>query len=375
MNEIISVCDINDNEISNIEHFGAVTQTDSGFIYSMLSSNSTDDCFEMEYYQYNFSSNKSIKLGIISEWVYEASYDTIYNDNHTYMLVTTGNSYDFDETENYLYDIDMQKNIMKATLLENANSPYNSMTLVGDKIFIVTPGREKCYINEYDTKSKSLTEIKEYSFHTKTNTGETIRHISSDEQYIYLLRLSMETETNVKIYVDIYDLDMELISSIDVTTAIIENTLETEDKSNELRQLVSHFDVNNGYVYYENFSITRALFELLPVTTKDINKQIETKQVISASPQFFKASNATNYKSIVLYYEAYKNNIFIFDTDAKQINQYTFFANDEDYYITYMTQNSKEDVLIFVNYKNSKTSETLPPKIYFINISDLEKEK
>ena len=375
MNEIISVCDTDDKVIDKIEHFGSIAQTEDGFIYSKLSENSKETLLEMEYYQYDFSENQSIKLGSINEWVYEASYDTIYDSNHIYMLVTTGNSYNFDKTTNYLYDIDLKQNIMSATVLENGNSPYNSMTLIGNKVLIVTPGKEKCYINEYDIKSKSLSTIKEYSFNSETNTGDTIRHISSDKQYVYLLRLKMETETNVQIYVDVYDWNMELITSIDVTAAISENVLETEDINNELRQLVSHFDVNNGYVYYENFSVTRALFEIQPVNTDSRDNQVITKQVVNASPQFSKAANPTNDNTLVSFYEAYDNNIFILDTHNRQIEQYEFFAKNPDYYITYMTQNSKEDVLIFVNYKDHKTAETLSPKVYFLNISDLEKQE
>ncbi|WP_289835355.1 hypothetical protein, partial [uncultured Phocaeicola sp.] len=90
----------------------------------------------------------------------------------------------------------------------------------------------------------------------------------SDDQCLYLLRLYMEGENQAKMYIDVFDLNLAHISSLDVTTEITANTLESEDKNNELRQLVSHFDVNNNFIYYENFSITRALFEIQNINYK-----------------------------------------------------------------------------------------------------------
>ena len=49
----------------------------------------------------------------------------------------------------------------------------------------------------------------------------------------------MEGENQAKMYIDVFDLNLAHISSLDVTTEITANTLESEDKNNELRQLVS----------------------------------------------------------------------------------------------------------------------------------------
>lgn len=365
MNEVLSIYDTEENLLTTIEHYGAITQTDTGFVYSKISADSM-----MEYYQYEFASNVNELLGAINEWVYEASYDSFYYNNHVYLLVTTGDAYRFDKTENYLYDIDLIDNTMTATMLKDATSPYNSMTLKDNNLIIVTPGEEKCYISSYDINSKKITRIKEYFFDARIYIGETIRHISSDEHYVYLLRLYMESEANVHMYVDICDLKLAPLSSVDVTNAITETTLATEDKSNELRQLVSQFDVKNSFVYYENFSITRALFEIRGITSANAN-DIYTKQVIAASPGFFKAANSTPSDTLNIYYEAYQNKVFVLDANVRQIKEYDFFANNEAYYITYVTQNSEGDMLVWVDYNNPNTSETLSRKIYFIHISDL----
>ncbi len=371
MNEIIPVYDAEEQLIVELEHYGAISQTDNGFIYSKLSANSDESNFEMEYYHFDFSQNQSTKLGTIKNWVYEAHYDTIYSDNHIYMLITTGNAYNFDETKNYLYDIDLEEASMSATVLENTSVPYNSMTLTGDKIIIAAPKKGRCCIYEYDIKIKSIAMIKEYLFDRTINTGDAIRHISSDNQYLYLLRLNMATEANVKLYIDVYDFDFGLINSIDITAAVSEGFTNTDGANIELRQLVSHFFVNNGYVYYENFSSTRALFELQPFNIEDKDSQIKMKQVADFDAGFFKAIDSSNENRLSVYFEFFENIIYILDTDARQMMQHPFFVNEKRYSITYMTQNSKEDVLICMGYKHPSTGETLPDRIYAVNLSEL----
>lgn len=369
-NETISIYDKDETFITDIEHFGSITQTDDGFIYSKLASNSTNKVYVMEYFHYIFSTDEHKKLGTIENWVYEATYDSFCKNNHIYMLITTGNPYNFNETENYLYDMDLLNNTMTGFMLENATSPYNSMTFVNDKIFIATPGRKMCFVSSYDIGDKSISELREYYFDPDTNSGETIRHISSDEQYIYLLRLYMEGEHHAKMYIDVFDLNLTQISSIDVTTEITANTLESEDKNMELRQLVSHFDVNNNFVYYENFSITRALFEIQNINLIDTD-HVQSKQVFEASPALYKALNASSNKELSIFYEAYQNKIFVLNTVTRQISENSFFVKGLNYRITYMTYDSQGNALLFLDYIDPGSFETMPQKIYYVNISEI----
>lgn len=371
LNETISIYDKDENLITDIEHFGSITQTDDGFIYSKLSSNSTNQFYVMEYFHYIFSTDEHKRLGTIENWVYEATYDSFCKNNHTYMLITTGNAYNFDETENYLYDIDLLNNTMTGVMLENATSPYNSMTFFNDRVFIVTPGREMCFVSSYDIGDKSVSELREYYFDPDTNSGETIRHISSDDQCLYLLRLYMEGENQAKMYIDVFDLNLAHISSLDVTTEITANTLESEDKNNELRQLVSHFDVNNNFIYYENFSITRALFEIQNINLTD-TEQVQSKQVFEASPALYKALSTSANNELSIFYEAYQNKIFVMDSVTRQINENSFFVKGLNYRITYMTYDSQGNALLFLDYIDPDSFETMPSKIYFVNISEIK---
>jgi len=71
-NEMISVYDANENLLVNIDHFGSITQTDKGFVYSKLADSSSSENYVMDYFYYNFSTDEHQKLGTIENWVYEA---------------------------------------------------------------------------------------------------------------------------------------------------------------------------------------------------------------------------------------------------------------------------------------------------------------
>ena len=369
-NENITIFDSSGERILNIDHYGTIIQTSDGFIYSKLAEVTSNEENIMDYYHYTFSTDEHIKLGTVEDWVYEASYDSFCENNHAYILISTGDAFNFDESRNYLYDIDLSNNTMTAFFLENASSPYNSMALVDNIIYITMPGNGKSIVNSFDIESKKMSKLKEYTFNTETLFGDAIRHITADENNIYLLRLHMEGETKVKVFLDIFDLTFSPISSVDITSEITENTLETEDKTNEARQLVSHFEVKNNIVYYENFSISRALFEIPSISSTN-RENIQSKHILEASPALYRAISSSANSEVSIFYEAYRNTIFVMDANARQIQGTAFYIKDPNYYITYMTHNEQGDMLIFLDSTNPSSSKTSPRIIYCVNISEL----
>ena len=371
LNEIIPIYDTEDNLIDNMEHYGSITQTDTGFVYSKQTADSTSDNYVMKYYYYNFSTRDHDELGVIQGWAYEAVYDTFYSDNHVYMLVTTGSVNNYDETENYLYDINILDETMTGFLLDGATSPYNSMTLIDDKIYIVMPGSELCLVSCFDIENKTISKIKEYYYNSDTDCGESIRHISSDEEYVYMLRLYMENISDAKIYIDIFDQNLTPVSSLDVTDDIIKDTPEGEDKNSELRQLVSHFEIDNNIVYYENFSITRAMFRISNVRLASTERYY-TKHILECNSDLYKASSITDSDDMNIFYKAYDNDVFVMNTNDNLIQKSEFKIDDPNYYITYMTCNSQGDILLFMSYIGSGNSNEMQKnKIYYLNVEDI----
>ena len=98
-NENISIYDDSGEHITDIEHYGTIIQTNDGFVYSKLAKITSNGENIMDYYHYVFSTDEHIKLGTVEDWVYEASYDSFYDNNHVYLLVTTGDAFNFDAAQ------------------------------------------------------------------------------------------------------------------------------------------------------------------------------------------------------------------------------------------------------------------------------------
>ena len=98
----------------------------------------------------------------------------------------------------------------------------------------------------------------------------------------------------------------------------------------------------------------------------------QSKQIFEASPDLYKAISASSNDNLSIFYEAYHNKIFIMDADAHTIKESSFFIDEPNYCITYMTHDSHGDVLLFLDYVGANDSETFPRKIYFVNISELK---
>ena len=369
--EGLSIYDANDNLITTIEHYLSFFQIDDGFIYAKSLTNSTGINSKVEYIRYNFSTNEQTTLGVIDDWAYEASYDTFSVNNHIYLLITTGDAFNFDESKNYLYDINLIDNTMTAFFLDNATSPYNSMTFSDNKIYISMPGSGKSVVNIFDIESKEISKLYEYTFNSENQSGDTIRHITADESYIYLLRLHMEGETNVKMFLDSFDLSFMPISSVDITSEITANTLESEDKSSEARQLVSHFGVKNNIVYYENFSLSRALFEMPGIGSAN-SKNAPSKHILEASPEIYKAIDISMCDDFGVFYKAYSNEIYIVDYKKQNVYKTVLLGDNADYRITYMTYDADARALVFLECVDQSNMNTSYRKIYCISLSDLK---
>ena len=131
------------------------------------------------------------------------------------------------------------------------------------------------------------------------------------------------------------------------------------------------FHVNNNFIYYENFSITRALFEIQNINLTD-TEQVQSKQVFEASPALYKALSTSANNELSIFYEAYQNKIFVMDSVTRQINENSFYVKGLNYRITYMTYDSQGNALLFLDYIDPDSFETMPSKIYFVNISEIK---
>ncbi len=358
-NEQISIYDLYDIHVATIENYGELILTDEGLFYGKITDNEKSSY--MEYYLLNLSTLESDYIGKIDDWSYTAGYDTVIYNNHIYMLVTTGDIWN-NKADNYLYDVDCSQKKMSYVKLDSSMSPYSSMTILNDYVYISMVGHNRNAMYRYDIKNQKLDYVKKYSFDANTNEGDVIRHITADQGKIYLLRLYMKTESYVKLFIDVCDENLSVLRTVDVTDLCSSTTVVEEDIKPELRQLVSYLTVKNGYVYYENFSISRFLFKFSDSKLTDT-----AEKVMDCSDGLFSAYYPFDGNDIFLF-EFNENCIYRIDTLNKEMKTIEIPFKDKRYGISDLYLNGKGDMLAFAYYHDPDTGETLPEKIYYVPV-------
>lgn len=356
-NEQLSIYDLSDTQLATIENYGEMILTDEGLFYGKITDNEKSSY--MEYYLLNLSTFESDYIGKIDDWSYTAGYDTVIYDNHIYMLVTTGDIWN-NKSNNYLYDIDCSQKKISYVELDSSMSPYSSMAILNDRIYISMVGRDRNSLFIYDINNQKLDYIKQFDFDRNKNEGDIIRHITVDQGKIYLLRLYMKTESYVKLFVDVCDENMSVLRTVDVTEVCSSTEVVEEDINPELRQLVAYLVVRNGYVYYENFSISRSLFRFSDSELAD-----SAKKVMDCSGGLFSAYYPFDGNDIFLF-EFNENCIYRIDTLNKEMKTIEIPFKDKRYGISDLYLNGKGDMLAFAFYHDPDTGETLPEKIYYV---------
>ena len=362
-NETISIYDIHHAKIGEIERYGILVLTDDSIIYNKIPTGPVDSITEMDYYRYIFQTKEHIKLGTIKNWAYEAKYDTTVIGNSLYMFVTTGELSDIENRTLHLYKVDLTSNTMSVIFSEKGGFPYNTMTAVGNKLFMVrvlaTGGSE---LEEYNTETNKRKMLKKFAFDDKANTGEAIRQITSDEHTLSLLRLKITSGGKSSLYLDVYDHDMSFLHAVDVSTI---PATSTDSPENELRQGVSNFVAANDYIYYANFSITRFLGKI---------ENGSLRPIMDVSPEFEIASESVKSQASGLFYQSFgkNNNLYLLNYKDGTLKKTTFTVDDERYYIINISRDTKDHLLLTMRYKNPDTGEELAPRLYYVPISDLE---
>lgn len=362
-NETISIYDINNEMIGEIERYGILVLTDDSIIYNKIPNGSVGSAAKMDYYRYIFETKKNIKLGTVDNWLYEAKYDTTVIGDSLYMFVTTGQSMDVENRTLHLYKVDLINNAMSVVFSEKGGFPYNSMTAVGNKLLMVRViAKGGSELEEYDTETNARKILKKFDFDNKAQIGEAIRHITSDHQTISLLRLKIESDGKTRLYLDIYDHDMSFLRTVDVSTI---PSHYTDSSGNELRQGVSGFAVVNDYFYYENFSITRFLGAI---------QDKSLRPIMDMNPEFEMSSESVKSQLSGLFYQSFgkNNDLYLLNYKDGTLRKTTFKIDDERYYIINISRNSNDDLLITMRYKDPDTGEELMPRLYYVKLSELK---
>lgn len=362
------IYDADEHTIGEIDSYGILIQTDDSIIYNHLPDETSQEITNMDYYRYDFSTNQSMKIGTIENWVYESKYNTTVIGSTLYMLITTQED-DQKESTLHLYKIDLESNDMSVVFSEKGAFQYNAITSFGDKLYIVQILDNGCDMIAYDTVSGTRQVLKRFDFDDAAGTGETIRQITSDDDTLVWLRLKIDNEQRTSLYLDRYTTDMTLVESVDLSSITSERAdLDPDDRENERRQGVSAFWVSGPLFYYENFSITRFLGK---IENGSITSMTET-----ALPGTWGAAyEAVQNSDSIIFYEAFApdNKIYWLDGDTGNFREASFkVAADERYAIHNLSRDTQGNLLIYMGYEDPDTGETLEPRLYYVPLEELD---
>lgn len=210
---------------------------------------------------------EDIILGSSNEYSYETFYARTCVDRKLYTLAIKGDPQDQKEDQLYLVEFDLKEGSKNEYLISDNGFPYASLTSRGDKIVLFFHDQKEKLtdrIIEFDCSTKKIRELLTYTLDNDL-AGESVRSIYADKDSFYVLKTIYNGAANISMAVDVFDKEYNKIKTYDITNAMIKATLEsakTEDL-NELIQAVSSFNIFDGrYLYYENFSVTRAFIDL-----------------------------------------------------------------------------------------------------------------
>lgn len=355
-NETLPIYNIHNEPIGEITHYGFIAQANNSIVYAKIPTGTTNIVTEMDYYRYIIDTKENIKLGTINDWSQQST-EVVYLDNHLYLMVMTGDITSKESRTLKLLDVNLNNNSLSEVFSEKGGFPYNSMVGVGSKLLMAKVLSNASCVDEYDITTKEIKTLIKFDFNDKTTTGETIRQICADDNTISLMMLVKETADSVKLRVDVYDHNMQYMRSVDTT--------DISSVPNERLQGISNFQFSDGNLYYENFSSTRFLGQ---------TKNNQVLKTIDTNDTFAMATETENNK-VKVFYQSFSldnNHLYLWNTENGNLLKGEFYADDKRYYIVNMTRDSNDNCLITLYYRAKDSDEKLKPRLYYINLKDLD---
>jgi len=371
----LPIYDFNNKKIGSINCYNYLMLIDNNILYTKLpkGKEATDSLNEMEYWLYDIESQNNYQLLTINEWVGNETFEAIEKDSHFYLGVSTGEYANLENSKLTIYDIDVSSRTMSPILIINGAVPYNSYTIVDNKLIL----SELLYngdtdLVEYDLSiHRSEPLIHEYD-ENDCFVHDSIRHLYSDAKYLYALRVDWDDDERYSLFLDKYSFDYDLIDTIDITQTCILKEFELNDAEiqNECRQFVSYFFVKDDFFYYENFSITSFIGYLKSGNLYRLFDTYDFSYVLCPTQN----SNKTMFIQRNGYDsddEKKRNVFFLVDSKTYEVKIANFFADDKNYGFKNASMNKDGMILLTMGYSPLSEGKRLPDRLYYISIDDL----
>lgn len=210
---------------------------------------------------------ENIILGSANEYSYETFYARTYIGNELYTLAIKGNPEDNVKDQLYLLEFDLADGKKNEYLISDNGFPYASLTAYNGNILLFFHDQQDILTDrviEFNTTTKEVREVLTYTLDNDLQ-GESVRSVYADKDNIYVLKAIYKGSKDISMAVDVFDGEYKIIKELNITDPMMKaiNECAKEDGPNELIQAVSSFNIFDGrYLYYENFSVTRAFIDL-----------------------------------------------------------------------------------------------------------------
>lgn len=386
-NTTASIYSVANQEIGSICFYECLALIDSSVLYTKIPDGVSDPSIELEYRLYDIETGKDNKLGTVIDWFYNEAYETTVVEDHLYMSISTGDIREQAGRKQTIYDFDLTNYSMTPILEIDGGIPYNSFTIADDKLLLAELLESgKTDLVEYDLTAEHGELPFVHGYDDKDIfTSDSIRHISSDETYIYMIRLSqnendehtlMNHNENDEyiLYMDTYDHDLRLLETVDISDICNPSSfyLREEDIENERKMWVSNFLVRDSYIYYQNFSATTFLGS---VNGDTINRFVETDDT------FHLALEAESFDANDLFLKTLgdesgdptnRNLFYLVDQTTGEIQKAEFYADDKRYCFSSAMRNNKDMILLSMDYASTANGEQIPMRMYYLSMDDLE---
>ena len=328
----------------------------NGFIYMQKTENKLSEQGCMNYYYYSLDTHESHFLDTVEDWSYQCSYDDILVKDHLYSVISTGNLYE-GTLKCYLYDFDLSNYTSERFVLPGT-VPYCSLAYLDGDVYIGVIGGEDYYVLKYNVQTRDMTKLDQRHYSEKNDSNDILRHVSSDGKYIYLLRIRTQKGEPSVAFLDKYEKAYDLIETTNITEYLHSPYADEWMLDDELRQLVSHFDIKNDYAFYENFSMSRSLINLTSNNASSL---------ISLGPDDHKALSVDPGNTDFCFYEANGDIIHCFNTETGNSIEVPVDSENKNLRIWGVSTDSTGNAFVLLHNTNVNDEDSID-EAHFINL-------
>lgn len=362
----LNLRDANHEIIDELDYVGMYPVSE-GLIYLYIPEDATwteYGSYTVDFYWYEWDTQNIVRIGRIPDFAHITT-GPVCIDGHLYMYVSTGNL----NTEEHwlkLIDLDIENLTMTEIFSEKDGCPYNSMAAQGDRLLMgkVLTGNAS-YLEEYHTKTGERRVLLEAEFDTETKMGDIIQSVASDGKTISLIILESHGEDPYGLRMDVYDLDMNFLHSVDLSHISSDN--------NELGQWMAWFVASGDMIYYENYSVTTFLgrikngkAERVLETTDDPGQYIFTTAI--------ETQRDTQTGVFARLYDADEHYIYRMNYSDGSMERAAFCPEETGKRITGLWRDGNDNLLIEMNDKEHSIAQERETTMYRVPLSELEFE-